>query len=60
MRGKLSAADRLERLARITPRTASRLDAARAVKGEQPVMIRVTHTVHIPLSAKSGSWWSGG
>jgi len=28
LRGKLSAADRLERLARITPRTASRLDAA--------------------------------
>jgi Cu2+-exporting ATPase len=27
LRGKLSAADRLERLARITPRTASRLDA---------------------------------
>jgi Cu2+-exporting ATPase len=28
LRGKLSAADRLERLARITPRTACRLDAA--------------------------------
>ncbi len=28
LRGKLSAADRLERLARITPRTASRLDAS--------------------------------
>jgi Cu2+-exporting ATPase len=28
LRGKLSAADRLDRLARITPRTASRLDAA--------------------------------
>ena len=28
LRGKLSAADRLERLARITPRTTSRLDAA--------------------------------
>ncbi|MEN8108353.1 MAG: heavy metal translocating P-type ATPase [Pseudomonadota bacterium] len=31
LRGKLSAADRLDRLARITPRTASRLDAAGAV-----------------------------
>lgn len=31
LRGKLSAADRLERLARITPRTASRLDTAGAV-----------------------------
>jgi Cu2+-exporting ATPase len=30
LRGKLSAADRLERLARVTPRTASRLDAAGA------------------------------
>ena len=28
LRGKLSAADRLDRLARVTPRTASRLDAA--------------------------------
>ena len=31
LRGKLSAADRLDRLARITPRTASRLDTAGAV-----------------------------
>lgn len=36
LRGKLSAADRLERLARVTPRTASRLNSAGAV-AEVPV-----------------------
>ena len=36
LRGKLSAADRLERLARVTPRTASRLDAA-GVTADVPV-----------------------